>query len=155
MVVKDLQEFPKKTHFSNSQMHHLCWFNICGRKNFAWDHNTDNEYRMSMTFIQRVIFIHNEFKQTCGGDRSKVDADFWKQCCMEIGFPIKDENVKYKGFKGSDALRTVNNYFMLTFRTVDNYFMLAIRMRPIWDLINEIFNMWENIDIKSQNVKNK
>ena len=27
----------------------------------AWDHNIDSEYRMSMTFIQRVRFIHNEF----------------------------------------------------------------------------------------------
>lgn len=28
----------------------------------AWDHNIDSEYRISMPFIQRVIFIHNEFE---------------------------------------------------------------------------------------------
>ena len=56
----------------------------------AWDHNTDSEYRMTMTFIQRVRFIHNEFLQICGGDKSNVDASFEKQCCMEIGIPIKE-----------------------------------------------------------------
>ena len=38
----------------------------------AWNHNKDSEYRMSMTFIQRVIFIHNEFEEVFGGDRSKL-----------------------------------------------------------------------------------
>ena len=96
-----------------------------------------------MTFIQRVRFIHNEFEQICGGDRSKVDSDFRKQCCMEIGFLIKEDDVKQNGLKGSDA-----------FRAVDNYFQLEFRMGPIWDLIEEIFNMWDNIGIKNQKVKN-
>ena len=48
-------------------------------KLLAWNHNTYSDYRMPITFIQRVIFIHNEFEQICGGDRSKVDKDFWKQ----------------------------------------------------------------------------
>ena len=45
----------------------------------ARDHNTDSEYRMTMTFIQRVRFIHSEFLQICGGEKFKVDASFWKQ----------------------------------------------------------------------------
>ena len=50
-----------------------------------------------MTFIRKVRFIHNEFEQICGGDRSKVYVDFQKQCCMEIGFSIKEDDVKQKG----------------------------------------------------------
>ena len=47
-------------------------------KLLEWDHNIDIDYRISMTFIQIVIFNHNEFEQICGGDRLKVDADFKK-----------------------------------------------------------------------------
>ena len=94
---------------------------------------------MSMVIIQRFIFIHNEFEQICGGYRLKVDTNFQKQCCMEIGFLIKEDDVKHKGLKGSDA-----------FKAVDNYFQLEFRMGPIWDLIEEIFNMWDNIGIKNQ-----
>ena len=61
---------------------------------------------------------------------------------MEVGFPIKEDDVKQKGLKGSDA-----------FRAVDNYFQLEFRMGPIWDLIEYIFNSWDNIDIKNQKVK--
>ena len=50
--------------------------------------------------------------------------------------------MKQKGLKGSDA-----------FRVVDNYFQLAFRMGPIWDLIDNIFNTWENIGIKNQKLK--
>jgi hypothetical protein len=51
---------------------------------------------MSMTFTQRVRFIHNVFFEICGGKRSNVDAKFQKQCCMEIGFSIDYENQKKK-----------------------------------------------------------
>jgi hypothetical protein len=47
-----------------------------------------------MTFIQRVRFIHNEFSEICRGERSNVDVKFQKQCCMEIRFPLDDENTK-------------------------------------------------------------
>ena len=53
-----------------------------------------------MTFIQRVTFIHNEFKQICGGNRSEVDANFRNKCSI---FLINDENFEQKGSKGSDA----------------------------------------------------
>ena len=58
---------------------------------------------------------------------------------MEIGFPIKEDNVKHKGLKGSDA-----------FQAADKSFWLAFIMGPIWDLIEEIFNMWDNIGIKNK-----
>jgi hypothetical protein len=83
----------------------------------AWDHNTDNEYIMSMNFIQRVTFIHSEFSEIFHRERSNVDAKFHKQCCMEIGFPLDYENTKEKNCKGSDLFRAVDNYFQLGFRT--------------------------------------
>ena len=51
---------------------------------------------MSMSFIQRVRFIHNEYSEICRGERSNVDVKFQKQCCMEIRFPLDDENTKKK-----------------------------------------------------------
>ena len=84
-----------------------------------------------MTFIQRVRFIHNEFEQICGGDRLKVDVSFQKQCCLEIRFLIKDDNVKGRFATGSDAVKAV-----------DDYFLLAFRMGKLWNLIDDIFNLW-------------
>jgi hypothetical protein len=72
---------------------------------------------MSITFIQRVRFIHNEFFEICRGERSNVDDKFQKQCCMEIGFPLDDENTKEKNRKGSNIFRDVDSYFQLGFRT--------------------------------------
>ena len=57
---------------------------------------------------------------------------------MEIGFPLDDENTKEKYRKGSDI-----------FRVVDNYFQLGFRTGQVWDLIDEIFTLWENISIKN------
>jgi hypothetical protein len=85
-------------------------------KLLAWDYNTDNEYKMYITFIQRVRFIHNEFSEISHWERSNVDVTFRKQCCMEIGFPLDDEITKEKYLKGSDIFRSVDNYFQLGFR---------------------------------------
>ena len=60
----------------------------------------------------------------------------------EIGFLIKEDNVKQRGLRWSDA-----------FIPVDNYFMLVFRMGPIWDFIDYIFSMWGSIDIKNKKVK--
>ena len=62
---------------------------------------------------------------------------------MEIGFLIKEDDVKHKGLKGSDAFGDVDNYCQLTFR-----------MGSTGDLIGDIFYMWDNIGIKNQKVKN-
>ena len=93
---------------------------------------------MSMNFIQRVRFIYNDFFEICRGERSNVDVKFQKQCFMEIGFPLDDENAKEKNRKGSDV-----------FRAVDNYFQLGFRIGQVCDLIDEIFTLWENISIKN------
>jgi hypothetical protein len=36
---------------------------------------------------------------------------------------------------------------------VDNYFQLGFRTGQVWDLIDEIFTLWENVSIKNQRVK--
>jgi hypothetical protein len=36
---------------------------------------------------------------------------------------------------------------------MDNYFQLGFRTRQVWDLIDEIFTLWENISIKNQRIK--
>ena len=54
---------------------------------------------------------------------------------------LDDENTKEKYRKGSDI-----------FRSVDNYFQLGFRIGQVWDLIDEIFTLWENISIKNQRV---
>ena len=61
---------------------------------------------------------------------------------MEIGFSIKEGDVKQKGLKESDA-----------FIVVDNYFQLVFIMGPILDLTEEIFNLWDKIGIKYQKLK--
>ena len=137
-----MQEYPNNPIFETVKCIIYAGLTDVEAKLLAWDHNTDSEYRMTMTFIQRVRFIHSEFMQICGGEKSKVDQSFRKQCCLEIGIPIKEEKVKQKNCKGSEA-----------FRAVDNIFQLAFKVGKTWDLIDDIFSLWENIGIKNQKVK--
>ena len=58
-------------------MYHLCWFDTKS-KLLAWDDNIVNEYRMSTTFIQMVIFIHNECEEKSGGAKTKIILAFQK-----------------------------------------------------------------------------
>ena len=97
---------------------------------------------MKMTFIQRVRFIHNEFIVKCGGDKTQASLKFWKECLMETSYQI-DEKIKAKDGKMHSSI----------FRSMDNIFQLAIRTGEIWHLIDEIFERWENISIKNQNVR--
>ena len=81
----------------------------------TWDHNTDNEYRTSMILIQRFRFIHNEFEEKCGGDKANFSLEFWKECCMEIGFQI-EENINSKDGKvHSNIFRGIDDIFLLEF----------------------------------------
>jgi hypothetical protein len=106
-----IQKYPNNSLFETVKCIICVGLSYLEANLLAWDHNTDNEYRISMTFIQRVRFIHNDFSEICHGERSKFDAKFQKQCCMEICFPIDDENAKEKNHKGSDVFRVVDNYF--------------------------------------------
>src|ERR1700733_1711118 len=109
-------------------MYHLCWFikyrSKVKAKLLAWDHNIDNEYSMSMTFIQRVRFIHNEFEEKCGGDKTKVSLAFRKECCMKIGYQIEEKSNSKDDKVNFDIFRGMDNIFQLEFRT-----------RDIWELI--------------------
>ena len=53
---------------------------------------------------------------------------------MEIGYPI-EEKINSKDGKGDK--------FSDLFRGVDNIFQLEFRTGEIWELINEIFSIWE------------
>jgi hypothetical protein len=56
-----MQEYPNNPLFETVKC--IIYVNLTDSeaKSLAWDHNTDNQYKMSMNFIQRVRFIHNEF----------------------------------------------------------------------------------------------
>ena len=95
-----------------------------------------------MNFIQRVRFIHSEFEEKCGGDKTKVDHAFQKECCMEIGYQ-NEEKISLKGGKLNQEI----------FRGMDNICQLEFITREIWELIDQIFELWENVGIKSQKVK--
>ena len=141
---KLMEEYPNNPRFETMKCIIYVGLSDTEAKLVAWDHNSDNEYRMSMTLIQKVRFIHSEFLEKCGGDKINITADFRKECCMEIGYQI-EEKINSKGGKGGK--------FSDLFRGVDNIFQLAFRTGDIWRLIDEIFGMWEDIAIKNQKVK--
>lgn len=132
-----MEEYPNNPRFETMKCIIYVGLSHTEAKLVAWDHNSDNEYRMSMTFIQRVRFIHNEFEEKCGGDKINITVDLQKECCMEIGYQIEEKNNSKGGRVNIDL-----------FRGIDNIFQLAFRIGEIWELINEIFSMWENIGIK-------
>ena len=84
-----MQEFPQNPIFQTVKCIIYVGLTDVEAKLLAWDHNKNSDYMTSMVFFQMIIFIHNEFEQICGGDKSKFYADFRKQCCMEIGLLIK------------------------------------------------------------------
>jgi hypothetical protein len=56
-----MQEYPNNPLFETIKCIIYVGLIDSEAKLLAWDHNTYNEYRMSMNFIKRVRFIHNEF----------------------------------------------------------------------------------------------
>ena len=71
-----MDEYPNNPHFETIKCIIYAGLSDTEAKLVAQDHNSDNEYRISMTFIQRVRFIHSEFEKKCGGDRVNVTANF-------------------------------------------------------------------------------
>ena len=71
-----VQEYPNNPLFETVKCIIYVGLTDSESKLLAWDHNTDNEYIMSLNFIQRVRFIYNEFSEICRGERSNVDAIF-------------------------------------------------------------------------------
>ena len=61
---------------------------------------------------------------------------------METSYQI-DEKINGKDGRNASSI----------FRSMDNIFQLAFRTGEVWDLIDEIFDQWENISIKNQKVR--
>ena len=105
-----MEEYPNKSRFETMKCITYVGLTDIEENLLAWDHNSDNEYRMSMNFIQRVKFIHSEFEENSGGDKSKVDHEFQKEFCMEISYQIEEKisskggKVNYEIFRGVDNI---------------------------------------------------
>eukprot|EP01018_Ginkgo_biloba_P013093 Gb_10123 [translate_table: standard] len=132
------QEFPQNVHFKEVKCIVYAGLTPLEAKLLAWDHNHDNEYRAEMTFIQKIRFFHNEFIDLCEGDKSKATFEFRLQCCMEVGIVIHEKDTKRK----SDMLRAVDSQFQLAWHT--GY---------VWDIIDNIFSMWDEFKVKGQKMK--
>ena len=73
-----MKEYPNNSCFETMKCIIYVGFIDTEAELLPWDHISYNEYMMSMTFIQRVRFIHSEFEEKCGGDKTKVDHAFRK-----------------------------------------------------------------------------
>ena len=71
-----MEEYPNNPHFETMKCIIYVGLSDTEAKLVVWDHNSDNEYRMSMTFIQRVRFIHSEFEEKYDGDKLNITIDF-------------------------------------------------------------------------------
>ena len=74
-----MEEYPNNPCFETMKCITYASLTYTEAKLLAWDHNSDNEYRMSMTFIQRVRCTQSEFEEKCVGDKTKVDHAFLKE----------------------------------------------------------------------------
>ena len=63
-----MQEYPHNPIFETMKCIIYVGLTDVEENLLAWDYNTYSEYRMNMTFIQRVRFIHSEFVKKCGGE---------------------------------------------------------------------------------------
>ncbi|MCO5547183.1 hypothetical protein L7F22_000626 [Adiantum nelumboides] len=99
-------------------------------KVLALDHNIDSDFRLEMSFIQKIRFFHNECVDTIkrGGN---VDDNFRVALCEKCGLEVKK-----KGGRGASQKPNTKQY--------DNYFQLAFRDGKIWDLQEEIFKLHES-----------
>lgn len=50
-------------------------------------------------------------------------------------------------------LKEKNHKISDAFKVVDRFFQLGFKIEKIWDFINEVFNMWDSIDIKIKGLK--
>ncbi|MCO5563416.1 hypothetical protein L7F22_017058 [Adiantum nelumboides] len=105
-------------------------------KVLALDHNIDSDFRLEMSFIQKIRFFHNEWVATIkrGG---KVDDNFRVALCEKCGLEVKK-----KGGRGASQKPNSKPY--------DNYFQLAFRDGEVWDLQEEIFKLYEQGELKGQ-----
>ena len=50
-------------------------------------------------------------KKKCGGDKINVTLEFWKECCMEIGYKIKEKSNSKGGKVNTHIFRSIDNIF--------------------------------------------
>ena len=117
-----IEEYPNNYFFQTVKCIIYVGLIYIESKLLARDHNADNEYRMKITFIQTVRFIHNKFIENCGGDKTQVSVAFRKECLMETCYQIEDK-INSKGAKVHSNI----------FKGMDNIFQLAFRTREIWE----------------------
>jgi len=62
-----MEEYPNNLHFETMKCIIYVGLSDTKAKLVAWDHNSDNEYRMSMTFIKGFdLFVVNFKKNVVG-----------------------------------------------------------------------------------------
>jgi hypothetical protein len=96
-------------------------------RQLSWQHNIDQEYRKSMSNIDKVRACHNVFLEM-GQIRTK---EVREACCVECSLPY------------TPGVRD-------TMATHDPTFQIAFRTGEIWDLQDKIFQMWANFQVVGQ-----
>ncbi|CAM6086851.1 unnamed protein product [Calypogeia fissa] len=127
-------EFPLNKTYRRVQGWILAKLSIAEVRNLAWCHNIDSEFRQKMSTIQRVSYIHMRYiKNKCSSN-----IEFKRQCAIEI-------NLKDIGVRKDSKVLNAN----------DNMYQLAFRLDPIWSLVRQIFEKWEEVELKGQKDKGK
>lgn len=93
----------------------------------AWQHNIDQEYRKTMTNIDKIRACHSFFLKS-NMNRSK-ELKF--TCCDELQLEYSEENC--------DSLLRY-----------DPMFQIAFRCGEVWDLQDKIFSIWQKFEILGQ-----
>jgi len=93
----------------------------------AWSHNIDQEYRKSMTNIDKIRACHHLFME----DNMNRSKELKYRCCDEL-------ELKYDPTK-RDTLSKHDHMFQIAFRTGE-----------IWDLQERIFQMWLKFETLGQ-----
>jgi hypothetical protein len=95
----------------------------------AWGHNVDNEFRSSMTTIQRINYLHMRYLE----NNRKGDMTFKMDCVGEI-------QLRNWGIEDDKHVLNAN----------DNLFQLAFRENEIWNGVAKNLHKWEEGRIKGQ-----
>jgi hypothetical protein len=124
---KDLYETYKKNIFAQVEAWVYAGLTPEQIRVLAWQHNIDQEYRKTMTNIDKIRAIHALFLEA-NMSRTK---ELKYRCCAELGLKVNLDN--------RDSLSKYDPMFQIAFRTGE-----------IWDLQDKIFTMWINFETLGQ-----
>ena len=93
----------------------------------SWSHNIDQEYRKGMSNIDKIRACHTLFLE----DNMNRSKELKMRCCDELELPYNP-----------DVRDTLCKY--------DHMFQIAFRVGEIWDLQNQIFDMWNRFEVLGQ-----